>query len=89
MYLLLAGLAGVVIDGIILPLGARIVFPPLLSSWDELGPMGVAMALLTWCGAIGTGWVVTAWLAPFSGNAPPRPTRSSEAQTDEVAPEPA
>ena len=59
-YLVLAGLAGVVIDGTILPLGARILFPPLLSDWDELGPIGVAMALLTWCGAIGTGWVLTA-----------------------------
>ena len=60
MYLLLAGLAGVVIDGIILPLGARVAFPPLLSGWDEFGPIGVAMALLTWCGVMGTGWVVTA-----------------------------
>jgi hypothetical protein len=60
MYLVLAGLAGVVIDGTILPLAARIFFPPLLSGWDEFGPIGVAMALLIWCGVIGTGWVVTA-----------------------------
>jgi hypothetical protein len=59
-YLALAGLAGVVIDGTILPLGSRILFPPLLAGWDELGPIGVAMALLTWCGGIGVGWVVTA-----------------------------
>lgn len=58
--LVLAGLAGVVIDGTILPLAARIVFPPLLHDWDEFGPIGVAMALLTWCGVSGTGWVVTA-----------------------------
>jgi hypothetical protein len=59
-YLMLAGLAGVVIDGIVLPLGSRWLFPPVLDGWDELGPIGVAMALLTWCGAVGTGWVVTA-----------------------------
>jgi len=59
-YLALAGLAGVVIDGTILPVAARIFFPPLLSGWNGLGPIGVAMALMTWCGLIGIGWVVTA-----------------------------
>lgn len=59
-YLMLAGLAGVVIDGIILPMGSRLLFPSILDGWDELGPIGVAMAILTWCGAIGTGWVITA-----------------------------
>ena len=59
-YLALAGLAGVVIDGTIIPLAARIVFPPLLSGWNGFGPIGVAMALMTWCGVIGIGWVVTA-----------------------------
>jgi hypothetical protein len=59
-YLALAGLAGVVIDGIILPIGSRLAFPTVLDGWDELGPIGVAMALLTWCGAVGTGWVITA-----------------------------
>jgi hypothetical protein len=59
-YLALAGLAGVVIDGTVLPVAARIFFPPLLSGWNGLGPIGVAMALMTWCGLIGIGWVVTA-----------------------------
>ena len=59
-YLLLAGLAGVVIGGTILPLAARVFFPPLLSGWDGFGPIGVAMALIMWCGVIGIGWVVTA-----------------------------
>jgi hypothetical protein len=59
-YLALAGLAGVVIDGTILPLAARILFPQLLSGWDGFGPIGVAMALITWCMVMGTGWVVTA-----------------------------
>jgi hypothetical protein len=59
-YLALAGLAGVVIDGIILPVGSRLFFPPILEGWQELGPIGVAMAILTWCGAVGTAWVITA-----------------------------
>ena len=59
-YLSLAGLAGMVIDGTIIPLAARIVFPPLLNGWTGLGPIGVAMALMTWCGVIGVGWVLTA-----------------------------
>ncbi|MGA7052988.1 MAG: hypothetical protein WBZ37_17310 [Mycobacterium sp.] len=59
-YLALAGLAGVLIDGTIIPLSARVLFPPLLAGWNGLGPIGVAMALLTWCGVIGIGWVVTA-----------------------------
>ena len=62
-YLALAGLAGVVIDGTIIPLAARILFPPLLSGWNGFGPIGVAMALMTWCGVIGIGWVVTACVA--------------------------
>ena len=37
-YLALAGLAGVVIDGTILPLAARILFPPLLIGWNGLRP---------------------------------------------------
>ncbi|MCB0932856.1 MAG: hypothetical protein KDB71_13300 [Mycobacterium sp.] len=59
-YLTLAGLAGVVIDGIIIPVIGRVVFPTMIDSWTEFGPIGVAMALMTWCGLIGTGWVVTA-----------------------------
>ena len=59
-YLALAGLAGAVVSGTIIPLGARILFPPLLSGWSGFGPIGVSMALMVWCGVIGTGWVVTA-----------------------------
>ena len=60
VHLALAGLAGVVIDGVIIPLGGRVFFPMVLDGWAELGPIGIAMALVTWCGVIGTGWVVTA-----------------------------
>lgn len=59
-YLALAGLAGVVIDGTVIPLAAHIVFPPLLRGWDGFGPIGVAMTLMTWCAVAGFGWVVTA-----------------------------
>ena len=59
-YLALAGLAGVAIDGLCIPLTGRLVVPSLLDGWNGFGPIGVAMALLTWCGVIGTGWVVTA-----------------------------
>ena len=59
-YLALAGLAGVVIDGIIVPLVGRIIFPTVIDGWSAFGPIGVAMALMTWCGVVGTGWVITA-----------------------------
>ncbi|MGY4711050.1 hypothetical protein ACXDF8_16055 [Mycolicibacterium sp. CBM1] len=59
-HLALGGLAGVLIDGIAIPLGARLLFPSLLHDWDGFGPIGVAMALLIWCGVVGTGWVLTA-----------------------------
>jgi hypothetical protein len=86
IHLLFAGLAGVVIDGVILPLGARIVFPPLLSSWDELGPIGVAMALLTWCGAIGTAWVVTACVGAVLWERTAPSDTVVDAQTDDGRP---
>ena len=59
-FLAQAGLAGLVIDGVILALGTRIVFPALLSGWTLFGPIGVAMAVMTWCGVLGFGWVITA-----------------------------
>ena len=59
-YLALAGLAGVVIDGILIPVAGRLIFPPVIDGWTAFGPIGVAMALMTWCGVLGTGWVITA-----------------------------
>lgn len=59
-YLALAGLAGVVIDGIIIPVIGRIIFPGVIDAWASFGPIGVAMAIMTWCGVLGTGWVITA-----------------------------
>lgn len=59
-FLAQAGLAGLVIDGVLLGLGTRLFFPSLLTGWTIFGPIGVAMALMTWCGVIGFGWVITA-----------------------------
>jgi hypothetical protein len=61
-YLLLAGLAGVVIDGVVLELAARSFFPILLEGWTGFGPMGVAMMLMTWCGSAASAWVIIACL---------------------------
>jgi len=57
--LLRAGLAGAVIDGVILG-AVRLFFPIVLQGWTGFGPMGVAMTLMTWCGVLATGWVVIA-----------------------------
>jgi hypothetical protein len=84
-YLALAGLAGAVIDGTILPLAARILFPPLLRGWTGLGPIGVAMALMTWCGVIGIGWVLTACVGAVLWERTAPSETVIEAQTD-VAP---
>jgi len=59
-YLALAGLAGVVIDGILIPIAGRIIFPGVIDAWANFGPIGVAMAIMTWCGVLGIGWVITA-----------------------------
>lgn len=58
--LFIAGFAGVLIDGVVLTVAARIALPILLGGWTGFGPIGVAMTLMTWCGIIGYGWVATA-----------------------------
>jgi hypothetical protein len=58
-FLAKAGLAGAVIE-IVLSVALRLVFPPMLAGWTGFGPIGVAMAIMTWCGVIGIGWVATA-----------------------------
>jgi hypothetical protein len=84
-YLALAGLAGVVIDGTILPLAARILFPQLLSGWDGFGPIGVAMALIIWCMVMGIGWVVTACVGAVLWERTAPPETVIESQTAEVS----
>lgn len=58
--LFLAGLAGVIIDGLVMGIAVRIAFPILLDGWTQFGPIGVAMTLMTWCGVVGIAWVATA-----------------------------
>jgi hypothetical protein len=58
--LFVAGFAGLLIDGVVLTVAARIALPILLGGWAGFGPIGVAMTLMTWCGVIGYGWVATA-----------------------------
>jgi len=87
-YLVLAGLAGVVIDGTVLPLAARVVFPRLLSGWTGFGPIGVAMVLMTWCGVVGIGWVVTACTGAvmWERNAPAETVIESQTAEPALAP---
>ena len=59
-FLLQAGLAGAIIDGLILGIAIRIVFPILLDGWKQFGPIGVSMTLMTWAGVIGVAWVLSA-----------------------------
>jgi uncharacterized BrkB/YihY/UPF0761 family membrane protein len=73
IFLALAGLAGVAIDGVIIPIAGHFVFPLLLSGWTGFGPIGVAMALMTWCGVAAFGWVLTACIGAvvWERTAPP------------------
>jgi hypothetical protein len=84
-YLALAGLAGVVIDGTILPLAARVFFPQLLSGWDGFGPIGVAMALMMWCMVMGIGWIVTACVGAVLWERTAPSETVIESQTAEVS----
>ena len=59
-YLVFSGFAGMVIEGIVLRIAGRIAIPLLIEGWSGFGPIGVAMTLMTWCGVIGTGWVISA-----------------------------
>lgn len=62
-FLAWSGLVGVAIQGIALPVAFRITFPMLLEGWTGFGPIGVSMAIMTWCGVLGTSWVVTTCLS--------------------------
>lgn len=81
-FLMLAGLAGVVIDGLILVPAGRIVFPLLLDGWTQFGPIGVSMTIMTWVGVVGIAWVLTACASAivWERNAPP--TTVIEAQVE-------
>jgi hypothetical protein len=84
IHLAMAGLAGVVIDGVIIPLSNRVFFPLVLDGWVELGPIGIAMALFTWCGVIGVGWVVTACVGAVLWERSAPSDTVVEVQTDDL-----
>ena len=67
-----AGLVGVLVDGVIMGVAVRIVFPVLLDGWEQFGPIGVSMTLMTWSGVVGVAWVVTACVSAivWEHNAP-------------------
>jgi hypothetical protein len=81
--LLIAGLAGVVIDGIVLAALIRVGFPILLEGWTGFGPIGVAMTLMAWCGVLAIGWVVMRVQARSCGNdtSTSRPRREGRAES--------
>jgi hypothetical protein len=84
-FLLLAGLAGVIIDGVLLVPASRIVFPMLLDGWTQFGPIGVSMTIMTWVGVMGFAWVITACAGAivWERNAPA--TTVVDAQVDRPA----
>lgn len=59
-HLFICGVIGTVLDVVILRIATRLIFPWLVGNWVSFGPIGVAMAFMTWCSVIGTLWVVTA-----------------------------
>lgn len=80
--LVLAGFAGMLIDGVIVSFATSIVLPPLLIRWTSFGPIGVALAAMSWCLVVGYGWVATAcFSAVLSERAAAIPTVTA-AQSD-------
>lgn len=71
-HLAWCGLAGVVIDAMLIRLVTRILLPALLSGWEGFGPIGAAMTLMTWCTVVAALWVITACLGAvlWERNAP-------------------
>ena len=71
-HLAWCGVAGVVIDAVLIRLVTRILLPALLSGWEGFGPIGAAMTLMTWCTVVAALWVITACLGAvlWERNAP-------------------
>jgi hypothetical protein len=84
-FLAKAGLAGLVIEGVVLSVALRLLFPPMLAGWTGFGPIGVAMAIMTWCGVIGIGWVATACVGAVLWERSAPPDSVIAAQTDAEA----
>jgi uncharacterized BrkB/YihY/UPF0761 family membrane protein len=71
-HLAWCGLAGVVLDAILIRIMTRVLLPMLLGGWEGFGPIGAAMALMTWCTVVAALWVITACLGAvlWERNAP-------------------
>ena len=74
-----------VIDGIIVPVIGRVIFPRVIDAWTSFGPIGVAMAIMTWCGALGAAWVITACVSAVLWERTAPTDTVLEAQTAETA----
>ncbi len=61
-HLMWCGLAGVVLDMLLIRGITRVLLPMLLSGWEGFGPIGAAMTLMTWCTIVAALWVITACL---------------------------
>ena len=61
-HLMWCGVAGVVLDTVLIRLITRVLLPMLLSGWEGFGPIGAAMTLMTWCTVVAALWVITACL---------------------------
>jgi uncharacterized BrkB/YihY/UPF0761 family membrane protein len=61
-HLMWCGLAGVILDALLIRLITRVLLPMLLSGWEGFGPIGAAMTLMTWCTVVAALWVITACL---------------------------
>ncbi len=61
-HLAWCGIAGVVLDAVLIRFITRLLLPALLSGWEGFGPIGAAMTLLTWCTVVAALWVITACL---------------------------
>ncbi|MEN9821853.1 MAG: hypothetical protein RLZ04_279 [Actinomycetota bacterium] len=62
-HLMWSGVVGVVLDGIIIRWITRLLLPALMRGWIGFGPIGVTMAIMTWCTIVAALWVVTACMA--------------------------
>ena len=61
-HLAWCGVAGVILDMALIRVITRVLLPMLLSGWEGFGPIGAAMALMTWCTVVAALWVITACL---------------------------
>ena len=79
-HLAWCGLAGVILDAVLIRMITRVLLPALLSGWNGFGPIGAAMTLMTWCTVVAALWVITACLGAvlWERNAPAELVVSSQ-----------